>query len=127
MNTPDVTPYVNAFKDKAWLLLGAMIVGLLVTLAKQGWVSNWISTKLTPRSTPYYALLLSALSAGSADIIAGKPLAQAIMDTLFTAFTAVAGHQFVVESIRRGKEFIPATDKVQERRINSTATPKELS
>jgi hypothetical protein len=123
MNAPDITPFIDAAKDKKWLLLGALLVGAIITLAKQGWVSDWIAKKLTPTTIPYYALLVSVLATGSADIASGKTWQQAVTDSIVAAFTAIAGHQLIVESVRRGKEFIPPTDTTAERRLNSKGTP----
>jgi len=105
----DITPFVVAVAAHKWLLLSALIVNLAVATAKQGWLSMVIARRLTPAATPYYALLVSVLTAASGDIISGKSWQSAITDSVAICFTAMAAHQFVVESFRKGKELIPAT------------------
>lgn len=121
----DITPFIQASKEHKWLLLGALTVGALIAIAKQGWVSDWIASKLTSRSIPFYALLTSALSVGSADIISGKTWQQAVGDSIFAAFTAIASHQMLVESLRKGREFVPPTDTTAKRRADEALTPKD--
>ena len=61
------TAIVAAFTNHQWLLLSGLSLAAVVALAKQGWLSDLIAKKLTPTVIPYYTLLLSVLSVGSAD------------------------------------------------------------
>lgn len=109
-NTPiNVQPIMDAATGKHWLLLGALLVGAIVALAKQGWLSTWLATKLSPKALPWVALGLSITGTMSVEIVQGKTWQQAITDGAIIAFAAVFGHQAVIEGARNGKEIVPET------------------
>ena len=90
-----------------WPLLAALVVGALVALAKQGWLSAWLALRLTPTERIWFALLVSALTTGSGDLSAGKSATTALGDVLLTFAVSVLGHQTVIESLRGGREIVP--------------------
>jgi hypothetical protein len=103
--------FIAAFKLHEWPLFAALIVGGLVALSKQGWFSTWLAAKLTPQSMQWYALLVSCLTVGSGDIVAGKSLGQAALDVVTAVGLAIVGHQVVIENFRKGVEWVPKTAK----------------
>jgi len=103
----NITPFIQAFQSHQWVLLGALVTGALVALSKQGWVSAWLASKITPAITPYYALLVSILTVGSNDIASGKSWQQAVQDAISAVMVAIVGHELVIEGLRKGKEIIP--------------------
>lgn len=103
----DITPFVDAAKSHQWLLLCALVTYFLVATAKQGWLSVWVASKLTPTTTPWYALGVGILTTMSGDIVSGKSWQVALQDGALAAFAAILGHQFVIESLRGGREVIP--------------------
>ena len=117
------TAIVAAFTNHQWLLLSGLSLAAVVALAKQGWLSDLIAKKLTPTVIPYYTLLLSVLSVGSADLVAGKTWQQALADAVGAAFTAIATHQLVVESARKGREIVPPTKTTAQRRASLPPPP----
>ena len=117
----DLTPFIKAVEAKQWALLGALVVGALIALSKQGWLSELIAKKLTPSTTQWYAMLVSVLTVGSSEIVAGKPWQQALTDAGISAITAIAGHQLLIEGIRRGRELVPATNATVARKLAATA------
>jgi hypothetical protein len=104
MNLNDL---IAALHDKQWVLSGALVVTMLVALTKQGWAGAWIAKKLPPVTLPYLAVVLGAVGLSAAEVIAGKPLAQAIVDGIESGVGAVFLHQTVVEGGRSGKEIFP--------------------
>ncbi len=119
----DLTPFITAIGNRQWILLTGLVIWAIVALAKQGWLSDWIAKKLQPTVIPYYTLVLSVLSVGSTDLVAGKSWQQALSDAVGAVFTAVAAHQFVVESARRGREIVPPTKTTAERRASLPPPP----
>ena len=115
--------FFTAFSNHQWLLLTGLTLTALVALSKQGWLSDWLAKKLQPTVVPYYTLLVSVLSVGSADLVAGKTWQQALSDAVGAAFTAIATHQIVVESARRGREIVPPTKTTAERRASVPPPP----
>lgn len=96
-----------ALHGKQWILVGAILVGGLIALLKQGWASAWLAKKLPPAALPYVAVVLGAVGLGAAEVIAGKPLAQALIDGISAGVLSVFGHETIVEGIRSGKEIVP--------------------
>ena len=101
-----------AWNAHAWPLVGAIVTYGLVTLAKQGWFSAWVASKLPARYLPYIAVLIGVAGTSSIEIIAGKPWVAALTDGLMSGMGAVFVHQSVVESARNGKEIVPETKGV---------------
>ena len=112
----DITPILNAAKAHQWVLFAALITGGLIAASKQGWLSTWIASKLTPTTTPYVALVTGVLTIWVSDVTTGKTWQAAVVDALtnglIAGLSAIAGHQLVIESLRKGKEIVPPTDAV---------------
>jgi hypothetical protein len=103
----DPSKLESAFAGKQWILLTAMLVGCVVAMAKQGWLSAWLAKKLPPQALPLLAMGLSVLSLTSAEIIAGINWQKALVDGVVAGFMAVYGHQTIVEGVRKGVEILP--------------------
>ena len=73
--------------SRQWLIFGALIVFPLIGLAKQGWLSTKIAGWLTPRLTPYWAILLGILTTGCKDILAHQSCQAALQDGIMTGTT----------------------------------------
>jgi hypothetical protein len=108
-----VSALLAALEGKQWVAAGALAIGLLVALAKQGWLSTKIASWLPPKYIPYEAMALGVLGVSSAEILAGKPIVAALIDGVMAGMGATAAHEIVIQSARSGKEFIPATPAVQ--------------
>jgi hypothetical protein len=106
----DLNAILSALASHQWALLVALVVGGVVALAKQGWLSSWLQQHLPKAALPYLAPLLGFLGVASADIIEGKPWLQAITDGLSTGLSGGIGavflHEVVVEGARKGKEIV---------------------
>lgn len=105
---PDLQPIFDAFQAHQWVLFGALLVGLLLAVAKQGWLSARIQAWLPPVALPYYAVGLGILTLMVADIKSGKTWQQALFDGVAAGIAAVFAHETVIEGLRGGKEIIPA-------------------
>jgi hypothetical protein len=108
----NVQAILDAFKAHQWVVFGALIVGGIVALAKQGWLSTWIQTHLPKQYLPYVAVVLGVLGVFSVEIQQGKTFQQAFIDAITTGFMAgvasVFGHQTLIEHAMKGKEIVPA-------------------
>lgn len=118
----DLTPLVNAIRDKHWALLTGLIVFVVVGFAKQGWFSAWVATKLTAQSTQCFALSLSLLTTVSGDLINGRTWQTAIMDAVIAFMVAISSHQVIIENLRKGEEIIRPTRKTTASRITRAKT-----
>jgi|SRR5882672_1297511 len=116
-----------AWNAHAWPLVGAIVTMWLIMLAKQGWLSTWVASRLPARYLPWIAVVLGVLGTSSTEIIAGKPWVAAVVDGLMSGIGAVFGHQAFVESARGGKEIVPPTQKVAvARSIPPPAMPPQV-
>ena len=98
---------IAALAGKQWVLAGAFVVGGVVALMKQGYLSTWLAKKLSSVALPYLAVVLGALGMSAAEVAAGKPLGQAIIDGIQSGVLAVFGHETLVEGMRGGREIVP--------------------
>jgi len=100
-STIDPAQLLAWVKLHQWVPIIAVVVGLLVRLAKDdakltGSVPAW--------ARPYLALVLSAAGVAAAGVLGGIPWQSAIEQTLMAFATAVLGHQAIVEGLRGGVE-----------------------
>lgn len=102
----------TAWNGHAYVLVAALVVAALVAIAKQGWASAWLASHLPSKSLPFLAMALGILATAAAQIQAGVPWLQALINGILAGALATAGHQAVIESMRGGKEIVPATAKV---------------
>lgn len=104
----DITPIVNALTSHSWVLLGALLIGLFVALAKQSQLGAWIASKLPKTAIPLYAPLLGVLGMSAAEVIAGGSWQKAVIDGFNAGILAVFGHELLIEGLRKGVEIVPA-------------------
>ncbi len=108
----DLNAILVALAGHKWVLAVALVVGGFVALAKQGWLSAWLQAHLPKAALPYLAPVLGVLGVVSAELVAGKPWAQALTDGLSTGLSGGIGavflHEAIVEGARGGKELVGA-------------------
>lgn len=85
---------------RAWVPLAAVLVGAIVRLTKMGPLSE----RIPPAARPWIALGLGLVSGVLEAVLAGTPAAVAIAGGLISGTLAIAGHDTLVESLRKGKE-----------------------
>jgi hypothetical protein len=103
----DINAIIAAVHSKQWIVLGAILVGALVAASKQGWLGTWLQSKLPPAALPYFAIVLGMLGVATAEVVAGKPILQALIDGFESGAGAVFLHQTVIEGMRGGRELLP--------------------
>lgn len=87
----------------AWVALAAVLVGLLVRLAK----TDWFEQKLAPisaRFRPLVAIGLGLVSGALEHAAMHQPWVAAFLGGLVSAAIAVLGHDTVIEGMRGGRE-----------------------
>lgn len=104
----DINQLIADILAQKWILVAAILVGAVVDLMKQGWVSAWLAKKLPSVALPYLAVVLGALGMSATEVTTGKPLKQAIYDGLLSGVLAVFGHETLIEGLRGGRELIPS-------------------
>jgi len=106
--TIDIAPLIAAIVAQKWSAAAALVVGLIVAAAKQGWLSAYLAAKLPKWFLPYLAVVLGSAGMISAAILGGQPWLPALESGILAGVLSVFGHQTVVEGLRGGKEIIPA-------------------
>jgi|SRR5580700_3458352 hypothetical protein len=97
----------TAIAGHQWVLVVALVVGLLVALAKQGWASMWLANHLPPAALPYVAIVLGFLGSAATQVESGVVWKTALVNGFSAAMLAVFGHETVIEGLRGGKEIVP--------------------
>ena len=113
-NQPDQLPDLDLVMTwitlHKWVMVIALVVGLLVRLMKsdskiitllptplQRWFAiTWVRT--------WYALILSAVGGWAAIVLGGGDWRSALEQALVAFTLAVLGHQTIIEGMRSGKE-----------------------
>jgi hypothetical protein len=103
----DLTPLLAALVAHQWTILAALSINLFIALAKQGWFSTWVASKLPASILPFVAVALGSLGAVATDLLQGLPWNTSLLAGVSAAFAAIVGHQIVNESMRKGVELIP--------------------
>jgi hypothetical protein len=119
----NLQPFVEAWQDKHWVLFGALLVGAVIALTKQGWLSTWLAEKIPSRFQPLLAMGLGVATLLVADIQAGKTWQEAVIDGLSAAFTAIVGHETLIEGLRGGREIVPETIGLKKVKADRTTAP----
>lgn len=122
----DVNAILEAVVGHRWILLGAILVGGIVALTKQGYLGTKLQASLPPRWIPFLAPLYAALSVGPTEIVAGKSWQVALSDSgaaLVSGLLAVLGHELFIEALRNGKELVPNKAELAAVRLSKGSTP----
>ncbi|WP_394823727.1 hypothetical protein [Pendulispora albinea] len=87
--------------DGKWTLVSAIVIGAIVRAFK----SDTSLPTLPPAWRPWLALVLGAIS-GIAQTVVERNVTwkEAIVSGLTAAFTAMAGHDLLIGSLRKGRE-----------------------
>ena len=110
---PGIDVLAAAIASHQWAVVAGIGIWLVVALAKQGWLSTWLASKIPGAYQPLVALALAQLLFVAQQLASGKPVVPAVLQALEAAAMAVFTHQVVVEGVRKGKELVPATKSVQ--------------
>lgn len=100
----DFSALLSALSSHKWIVVAALVITALVRLFKSdtplpfGWV-------VPPRYRVWLALGLGIVAGVLNAGIAGTPWQTAILQGLGAAISAILGHEFLVESLRGGREF----------------------
>lgn len=97
----------KAFGAHSYILAAAILVGLLVSASKMGWLSAFIATRIPASARPWVAVALGIAGTVSTEVQAGRSWKLAVLDGVYAAAIAVLGHQTVVEGMRGGREILP--------------------
>jgi hypothetical protein len=81
--------------------LATTLIHVLVRKLKAGRFNKWI----TPTWRPIVALLLGGVAAAVEAFGLGRTQEEAVLIGLAAAGSAALGHDFVVEGLRKGREF----------------------
>jgi hypothetical protein len=103
----DFAPLFAAISSHQWAIVAALAINLLIALQKQSWIGPLLA-KIPASVLPFEAMALGMLGVVSTDLLAGKPWQASILAGLAAGFASIAGHQMVVESLRKGVELVPS-------------------
>lgn len=86
-------------KPEVWIIVCAIIVGLLVRFTKDD------ATSIPARLRPSVALLLGVATSALGRAQLGMDWRSALFYGAMGSFTSIAGHEIIIEGIRKGDEF----------------------
>lgn len=91
-------------EDHAWLPLASLVIFAATRLIKDDRFVAWFPVTIQPRYRSWVAMGLGVLSGVLQALVGGAKWPTAIVGGLISAYTAIAGHDLVVESIRKGRD-----------------------
>lgn len=98
----------TAYRNHAYVLAGAVVVGLVISLLKAGWLNKWLAARIPSKALPWVAVGVGVLGMIATSIVNGMTWQQAVLHGIEAAALAVFGHQTLVEGLRDGQEFVPS-------------------
>ena len=98
-----MTELVDLILEHQWVAVGAIVIGGLVRLVKSQWFAQHV-TFVPPGWRPWIALGLGAVHGVLQHLAAGVDPRRAIVEGIVAAGVAILGHEFLVESLRGGRE-----------------------
>lgn len=101
----------DLFSRHAWVPLAALVIHVVVRMSKSDSWPPWFT--ITPRARAWLALGLGIFSGVLDAVVNGVSWQSAIVGGIISALIAIGGHDLVVESLRKGRDFgVPKQDVV---------------
>lgn len=97
----DAQELVDMFVDGKWVVLGAVLIGLVVRLLKD---DTKIPITIPPVWRPFFALGLGFVGSVVNRIANGTPWKQSLEYGIAASILSICGHDIVIENLRKGKE-----------------------
>lgn len=91
-------------EDHAWLPLASMVIYALTRLIKDDRFVAWFPITIEPRYRSWFAVALGVASGVLQALTTGAKWPTAMVGGLISAYTAISGHDLIVESLRKGRD-----------------------
>jgi hypothetical protein len=116
-----------ALATHQYVAVAAVLIGMLVSLAKQGWLSAWVAEKVPAAARPVLAAVIGVVGSVALAVASGQDWHPALFQGLAAAMTAVFGHQMLVEGMLGGHELVskaPWMKKPPANDVDAQSPPK---
>ena len=106
MDASVVAQLWQALSQHQYVVFAALVIGMSISLLKQGYLSAWLAQKVPSAMLPVVAAAMGVVGMVAQALATGQDWRQAVFAGLAAAFTAVFGHQVVVEGMMGGSEIV---------------------
>ncbi len=104
----DLDTLLDLFARHQWVAVATVVIGLLVRASKQD--VPWFPLVITARWRPLASLVLGLASGVLQAVSTGTTLRDALLGGFISGVTAIAGHDTLVDALRKGKDLpLPGT------------------
>lgn len=100
----DIDNVVALARAHSWVPLVAVIVAVLIRLAKSDNAVRWFPILVQPRWRPWLSLALGVTGGVVEKLASGGTWGEAIAGGLAAGLLPITGHELVVESLRNGRD-----------------------
>jgi hypothetical protein len=94
---------IRAARAHSWIPVFSLFVAVIVRVSKTDYAVRWFPLHVPPRGRPWLAVGLGVLVAVAAKL-SGASWGETIMGALTVGPGAMAAHDLIVESLRRGRD-----------------------
>jgi hypothetical protein len=94
---------IRTARSHSWIPFFTLFVAAIVRLSKTDYAVRWFPIYCPPRGRPWFAVGLGVLVAVAAKL-AGASWGETIMGALTVGPGAMAAHDLIVESLRKGRD-----------------------
>jgi hypothetical protein len=98
----DPQPYLDLIAKHEWVALAALVIGCIVRMMKED--TRFPPFAVPARWRPFLALGLGVLSGMLQAVSTGTPWRDALVGGVVSGALAIAGHGWVVDGVRNGKD-----------------------
>lgn len=105
MNEQDINSAIELARGHDWIPLAAVVIAVLVRLAKSDRVVQWFPIAISPRWRAWAAVVLGVMAGVVQKLAAGGKWTAALVGGLVAGIAAVSGHELLVEGLRKGRDF----------------------
>lgn len=100
----DVAQFIELARTHAWVAFWALVVGLVVRLAKSDRAVQWFPVLVQPRWRPWVAVGLGIVGGIAEKLASGRGWIDALAGGVAAGVTPILGHDFIVDSLRNGRD-----------------------
>jgi hypothetical protein len=105
MDTVSADTLVQLVRANMWIPLLSVFVGMIIRLTKTDPAVAWFKLNTKPQHRPLWALGLAVVGAAVDRLATGGTWYDAIAGGVVAGCGAVAGHEVIVNTIRKGRDF----------------------
>lgn len=105
MDSVTIDTAVQLIRTHAWIPLVSLLAGAVIRISKNDAAVAWIKFYIKPENRPLWAIAWAIVFAALDRLAVGGTWYDAIVGGLVAGCGAIAGHEIIVNKLRKGRDF----------------------